>query len=118
MSPQQLYKTLAKGSSKLQIIDVREDPYDFEDAHIPGAIPFPNCELEQTPDAAKQMIERTVPTVIVSEDGDEELYERCAAHFTSVRNLGGGFDGWFDANYPEDVGEYELPPLKAGGGCL
>jgi len=119
ITPKTLYRELAKGSAKLQIIDVRPDPEEnFEDTHVPRAVPFPGCDMQQTPDEAKGSIEMIVPTIIVSQDGDEETFERCSAFFTSARNLRGGLEAWVDADLPEDTGEYEAPTPGAGGGCL
>jgi hypothetical protein len=60
----------------------------------------------------------SVPTIIVSEDGDAEAFKKCATFFTSARNLEGGLEAWVDANLPEDSGEYIPPKPSAGGGCL
>ncbi len=118
-SPKQLYRTLAKAPTKIQVIDIRLDPEEnFEDTHVPGAIPFPGCDMDATPEAAKGVIEMIIPTVIVSEDGDAELFQKCSAFFTSARNLNGGLEAWVDADLPEDTGEYEAPTPGAGGGCL
>lgn len=119
VTPTSLYRELSKGSSKLQIIDVRPDPEEnYEDTHVPGAVPFPGCDMGQTPEIAKKSIEMIIPTIIISEDGDEELFNKCSAHFTSARNLKGGLEAWVEADLPEDSGEYQPPSTGAGGGCL
>ena len=119
LAPKDLYRRIAKGQGALQIVDIRGDVEDnYEDTHIPGAIPFPGCDLAATPEAAKARIERMVPTVVVSEDGGPAEFAKCAAFFTSARNLEGGLEGWVDQNLPEDSGEYQPPKAGAGGGCL
>jgi rhodanese-related sulfurtransferase len=113
-----LYRTLAYSQTKVQIIDVREDLEEFDDTHIPGAIPFPGCDLEQTPEEVRPYILKSVPTFIVSEEGEVEEFERCREHFTLARNLEGGIEGWTDEGLPEDSGEWVAPKPGAGGGCL
>lgn len=119
IAPKELYRRIARSQSAIQIVDIRPDvSQQYEDTHIPGSIPFPGCDPAATPEAARARIERTVPTVIVSEDGDPAAFARCAAHFTAARNLSGGLDAWVKANLPEDSGEYRPPKSGAGGGCL
>ncbi|MBI4821740.1 MAG: rhodanese-like domain-containing protein [Deltaproteobacteria bacterium] len=114
----ELYGKLAKSSVRLQLIDVRTDGDEFEDAHVPGAIPFPGCDPSATDSKALPRILASAPSVIISEDGDAQVFAKCRAHFTTARNLAGGMAAWSDANYPEDVGEYTPPRAAAGGGCL
>jgi rhodanese-related sulfurtransferase len=120
LAPQELYRTLATSRTVWQIVDVREDlEGDYEDAHVPGAIPLPGCEPGRAPADARERVLPSVPTVIVSAGAeDRAAAEACAARFTSARVLAGGMEGWFDANLPEDSGEYAAPSAKAGGGCL
>lgn len=119
LTPKELYRKIAKREGALQIVDVREDVEEnYEDTHIPGAIPFPNCDMKETPEGARDQVEPSVPTIIVSGDGDQELFNKCAAYFTSARNLEGGLEAWDDENLPEDSGEYQPPKVGAGGGCL
>jgi rhodanese-related sulfurtransferase len=119
LTPQELYKKLAKSQVKLQIVDVRADVTEgYEDTHVPGAIPFPGCDLDKAPDNAKERILPTVPTIVVSAEGDAAAFEKCRSFFTSARNLAGGMTAWDDANLPEDSGEYSPPKGSAGGGCL
>lgn len=115
----ELYKKLAKSQVKLQIVDVRPDVTEsYEDTHVPGAVPFPGCNLEETPEAARERILPTVPTIVVSAEGDAATFEKCRAFFTSARNLEGGMTAWSDEGLPEDSGEYSPPKGGAGGGCL
>lgn len=114
----QLYERLKKGSSTVQIVDIREDIDDYVDGHIPGSIPYPGCSDEDAPEAAKGVIEPSVPTVLVTANGDPEAFEACAEKFTTVRNLAGGYEAWFGADRPEDFDEYTPPSTSAGGGCL
>lgn len=121
VTPEELYRLLAEAKVKPQVLDVRPDVVDnYEFEHIPESIPFPGCDLEATPEVARAMIERSVPTIIVSERGDRETYERCASKFTLARNLSGGFEGWLDSDTPAPTidGGYEPPSATAGGGCL
>lgn len=119
IEPQEVYRALARSQATLQIVDVREDLVeDYEDAHVPGAIPWPACDPDQAPEAARGRVLPSVPTVIVGLGGDDDLTARCAGRFTSARRLAGGMEGWSDANLPEDSGEYSAPSSKAGGGCL
>ncbi len=112
LTPKALYQQLARSQVRLQIVDAREE--GFEDSHIPGAIPFPACD----PSAASEWVLASVPSVIVTSDGDAATFARCRGYFTTVRNLEGGFTAWDDASYPEDEGEYAPPHSSAGGGCL
>lgn len=115
----QLYKMIGTSTVKLQIVDVRPDPTEnYEDTHVPGAIPFPGCDMSAVPEPVKDRIVKSIPTIVVSEDGDAATFAKCAAFFTSARNLEGGLEGWVDANLPEDSGEYIPPKPSAGGGCL
>jgi rhodanese-related sulfurtransferase len=119
LSPGELYRTLARSQAGLQIIDARRDLVDeYEDAHVPGAIPMPACDPVRTPEAARPRIHRGVPTVIVTANGDAAELGRCLAGFTSARTLAGGMEAWSAANLPEDSGEYAPPSARAGGGCL
>ncbi len=126
----ELYKKLGNPKITLQIIDVRpyEVPEEEEDeaeeidyytgAHIPGSIPLPDCDESKAPEEALKQINPYLPTVIVSRDGDPEIFKKCAKKFTIVQNLKGGIVAWDDAGYPEDEGEYEPPAAGGGGGCL
>jgi rhodanese-related sulfurtransferase len=119
LAPAELYRTLARAGTSWQVIDARLDvAEEYEDAHVPGAIPMPGCDLARAPEAARQRIHRAVPTVIVTATGDDEAVRRCLASFTAARSLAGGMEAWSDANLPEDSGEYSAPSARAGGGCL
>jgi len=119
-----LYGQLATGN-KQQIIDVRplqdddnEDVGGYEYTHVPGAIPMPGCNPDTTPEDALGQIQFGVPTVIVSAEGAETDFAKCADQFSRARNLQGGMIGWVDEFLPEDEGEYVAPKVGAGGGCL
>lgn len=114
----ELYDKLANSQVKIQIIDARDDMDEYEDVHIPGAIPFPGCDLSKTPDAARERILDSAPTIVVTENGADEMFQKCQSAFTTARNLAGGMTAWYDANLPEDSGEYSPPTSGAGGGCL
>ena len=114
LTAKELYRTLAKSQVRWQVIDARSS--DFDDAHVPGSIPFPGCNPEGTPVAAKERILASAPTVIVTASG--EPLEACLSRFKSARILAGGMAAWSEANLPEDSGDYSPPSAKAGGGCL
>lgn len=115
----ELYRTLARSQTSWQVVDAREDlAGGYEDAHVPGAVPMPACDLARTPEAARQRIHRGVPTVIVTASGGQDELRRCLASFTSARALAGGMSAWSDENLPEDSGTYTPPSARAGGGCL
>jgi 3-mercaptopyruvate sulfurtransferase SseA len=130
ISVEELYEKLGNPKINIQIIDVRpyevpeeeEDEADeidyFTGAHIPGAIPLPDCDESKAPEEALKQINPYLPTVIVSKDGDPEIFKKCAQKFTIVQNLKGGIEAWDEAGYPEDEGEYEPPAAGGGGGCL
>ena len=118
LSPKELYQAIATSQQKLQLVDVRAALADYDDTHVPGAVPLPGCDPDKAPPAAAERVLASVPTVIISADGDRAAFEACAARFTQARNLAGGVDAWVDANLPEDSGEYLPPKPAAGGGCL
>jgi 3-mercaptopyruvate sulfurtransferase SseA len=116
LTPQTLYRTLAKSQVRWQVIDARTS--DFDDAHVPGAIPFPGCDRARTPATARERIVASAPTVIVTDSGEPKQAEACLERFTSARLLAGGMTAWSEANLPEDSGDYTPPSATAGGGCL
>ncbi len=119
VAPKELYRTLARSQTGVQVVDVRADLEDgYDEAHVPGAIPLPGCDPSRAPRGASERVQASVPTVIVSGDGGGEELHRCLARFTAARTLAGGMDAWDAARLPEDVGEYTPPSAKAGGGCL
>jgi rhodanese-related sulfurtransferase len=119
LPPKTLYKLIGSSSVKLQIVDVRPDPSEnFEDDHVPGAIPFPGCDAKSVDEKIKPFLVPSMPTVIVSQDGDPKAFAACTTFFTSPKNLQGGFDAWEEASLPT-VGDVYVPPKpSAGGGCL
>lgn len=120
VAPKELYRTLARSQTGVQVVDVRPDlEDDYEDAHVPGSIPLPGCDPARAPPGAGDRIHRSVPTVLVAApDADAQELRACLARFTSARVLAGGIDAWAEARLPEDAGEYTPPSAKAGGGCL
>jgi len=119
VQPEELYRTLARSAVRWQIVDVRPDLEEgYEDARVPGALPLPGCDEASAPPAARDRIQRSVPTVIVSATGAEPGLDACLDRFTAARLLAGGMEAWSDANLPEDSGEYVAPSARAGGGCL
>lgn len=118
LTPAQLWTRLSRSQTTLQIVDARPALDDYEDTHIPGALPFPGCDPARTPPEAQDRLYPYVATVIVTGDGDEDTYRRCARHFTLAWNLRGGLEAWSDASLPEDSGEFVPPRVSAGGGCL
>ncbi len=119
LGARELYGTLARSRTSWQVVDVRDDlAAGYEDAHVPGALPMPGCDLSRAPAAARDRILTSVPTAIVSEDGKGDEVRTCVARFTSARAVAGGMAAWSEARLPEDTGEYVPPSVKAGGGCL
>ncbi len=126
----QLYKKLQNPKINLQIIDVRPyepteeeedeaEDYDFYTlAHIPGAIPMPDCDESKTPKEALDHINYYLPTVIISKHGDPKIFQKCAKKFKIVQNVKGGMEAWLDAGYPTEEDEYTPPAAGGGGGCL
>lgn len=114
-----VYRLLSRPQASWQVLDVRADPQGgYEDSHVPGALPMPGCDPGRTPPAALGRILPTVPTILVSEDGDAAALRACLARFTAARAMAGGMEAWSGAGLPEDSGEYAPPSSKAGGGCL
>jgi len=112
-----VYRTLARSQTAWQVIDVRPDLADgYEDSHVPGAIPVPGCDLARAPEAARDRVFPSVPTIVVGEDAG--ALAPCLARFASARALAGGMAAWSAARLPEDSGPYSPPSVKAGGGCL
>ena len=67
MAPRELYRTLARSQTGLQIVDVRQDlGAGYGDAHVPGAIPLPGCDLARAPERARERLVRSAPTILVS----------------------------------------------------
>lgn len=119
VAPREAYRTLARSQTTWQVVDVRTDLADgYDDAHVPGALPLPGCDPSLSPAAARERIVASVPTLIVSQTGDEPEARACLARFGAARVLAGGMEAWSAARLPEDSGEYTPPSLKAGGGCL
>lgn len=123
LSSQELYKKIAQSQIKFQIVDIRTDSNKlYEEAHIPGSIPFPNCDFDQTNSLIKKYIFSYVPTIIVSQQGNKDEFKKCLLIFKNIQNLAGGFSHWQDSSLPEDVGEYTPPKSilssSNGGGCL
>ncbi|WP_457640312.1 rhodanese-like domain-containing protein [Persephonella sp.] len=126
----ELYDMLGNPKLNVQIIDVR--PYEIDEdeedeaeeidyytgAHIPGAIPYPDCDDSKTPEDALSQINPYLPTIIVSREGDPEIFKKCAQKFPFARNLAGGMVAWDEEGLPEEEGEYEPPSAGGGGGCL
>jgi rhodanese-related sulfurtransferase len=119
VEPKELYRMLARTQATWQLLDVRPDLADgYDDAHVPGALPLPGCDPAAAPEAARARILTTVPTVVISAEGDEPGLQACLARFASARSLAGGMGAWSAAGLPEDSGAYTPPSAKAGGGCL
>lgn len=119
VEPKEVYRTLARSQTAWQVVDVRPDLAEgFEEAHVPGAIPLPGCDPARAPEAARDRVLFSVPTVIVGEPGDPKAQQACLSRFATARWMAGGMDAWSSANLPEDMGAYTPPSAKAGGGCL
>jgi len=130
ITAEELYDMLSNPKLNIQIIDVRPYEVDEEEedeaeeidyytgAHIPGSIPFPDCDESKTPEEALKQINPYLPTIVVSKDGNPEIFKKCASKFPFARNLAGGIEAWDEEGYPEEEGEYEPPSAGGGGGCL
>ena len=119
VEPKELYRLLARAQATWQLLDVRPDLAEgYGDAHVPGALPLPGCDLSAAPEAARARILTSVPTVVISAEGNEPGLQACLARFASARRLKGGMSAWSAARLPEDSGDYAPPSAKAGGGCL
>ncbi len=118
VTPAELYRAIGASQAKLQLVDVRASLEDFDDTHVPGAIPLPGCDDAKAPAGAAERALASVPTIIISANGERAAFDACARRFTQARNLAGGMAAWSDANLPEDSGEYVPPKAAAGGGCL
>lgn len=130
LTVEQLYKKLGNPRINLQVIDVRpyepseeeEDEAEEADfytlAHIPGAIPLPDCDESKAPEDALPQINYYLPTVILSKEGNEEIFKKCMEKFKVVQNVVGGMEAWVDEGYPTEEGEYTPPAAGGGGGCL
>jgi rhodanese-related sulfurtransferase len=118
VAAREVYRTLARSQTAWQVVDVRPDLADgYEDSHVPGSIPVPACDLARAPEAARERVFPSVPTIVVG-TGDEPGLAPCLARFASARPLAGGMAAWSAARLPEDSGPYSPPSVKAGGGCL
>ncbi|MCM2333182.1 MAG: hypothetical protein NDI82_04455, partial [Anaeromyxobacteraceae bacterium] len=75
VAPRELYRLLSRGAAGWQVLDIRPDLVDgYEDAHVPGALPLPGCDLSLAPPEARARLIFTLPTVLVSEpDGEADL---------------------------------------------
>lgn len=118
VTPKELYAAIGGSQVKLQLVDVRAELDEYDDTHVPGSIPFPGCDAAKAPPGAAERVLPSVPTIIISSDGERAAFDACAQRFTAARNLAGGMTAWSDANLPEDSGEYVPPKAAAGGGCL
>lgn len=120
VQPKELYALLSNPQVKVQLVDLRAyDDDQYLDAHVPGAVPLPECELEKAPEAARDRVYPYVTTVLITADGQPgPALERCRGLFTNARVLAGGMTAWSDALLPEDTGDYAPPKNAAGGGCL
>jgi len=113
ITAEELYKKLSNPKIKVQIIDVRELTSSDE---VGGY-----DESKMTTENLKEALKRINPyayTVIVSSDGNQEIFKKCASKFTNVQNLAGGMKAWQDAGLPDESGEYTPPKAGGGGGCL
>ncbi len=108
VAPRALYEDIRRSSDKYQIVDVRPAA-EFEDGHLPRAIPL---KPETAPlDAA---LDRYKRTVIVSEDGDPAVYAELARAFKRAANLDGGMMQWRMSRLPEISGLTDIEGLRRG----
>lgn len=119
VTAKQLYAQLSNPRLKVQVVDLRpHDDDHFADAHVPGAVSLPGCAPEAAPRGAAEHAYAYVPTVLVADEVDPAVVERCRERFLGARVLEGGMAAWSAANLPEDTGTYSPPKVSATGGCL
>ncbi len=119
VTPKALYALLSNPQVKVQLVDLRAyDDDHYLDVHVPGAVPWPDCDAAKAPEAARERVYPYVTTVLITDDGTSPALEACRGSFANARVLAGGMAAWSDANLPEDTGDYSPPKNAAGGGCL
>ena len=102
-----LYKSIRQAPGRYQVLDLR-DALEFEDGHLPQAI---NLE----PDALEAAsIDRYRRTVVVTEDGDRELFARAAREVKLEVNLTGGMMQWRMSRLPEVSGLTDTDAVRRG----
>jgi hydroxyacylglutathione hydrolase len=94
------------------VIDVRE-PDEFENAHLPGAVSIPQCDLASRLDE----LDPEGKYLVVCAGGVRSL--RAAQYlasrgFAGVASMAGGTDGWAAAGNPVEGARTELVAVAAG----
>ena len=92
-----LYKSIRQAPGRYQVLDLR-DALEFEDGHLPQAI----------------NLERVRRTVVVTEDGDRELFARAAREVKLAVNLTGGMMQWRMSRLPEVSGLTDTDAVRRG----
>ncbi len=102
-----LYKAIRQAPGRYQILDLR-DALEFEDGHLPQAINLEPGALEAA------SIDRYRRTVVVTEEGDRELFARAAREVKLAVNLTGGMMQWRMSRLPEVSGLTDTDALRRG----
>jgi rhodanese-related sulfurtransferase len=94
-------------------VDLRE-PEEFLDGHLPGAANLkPGYVLKDEP------LDRYKRIIVVSEDGDPELFQTLSQEFKLAGNLTGGMLQWRMSRLPEVTGLTDTEGAARGpAGCL
>lgn len=87
----EFFTRFSKAPANYQVVDIRSREA-FEKGHIPVALHVP-LENLGTPGLASTL-DQWKTTLIVSEDGDPQVFLAAAAHFRKPRNLAGGMRAW------------------------
>jgi rhodanese-related sulfurtransferase len=102
-----LYQAIRQAPGRYQILDLR-DALEFEDGHLPQAI---NLEADALEAAS---IDRYRRTVVVTEEGDRELFARAAREIKLAVNLTGGMMQWRMSRLPEVSGLTDTDAVRRG----
>ena len=98
IAPKNAYAEIRKAPGRYQVVDLRETE-EFLDGHLPGAV---NLEagfvLEDEP------LDRYKRIIVVSEEGDPELFQALSQEVKLAANLTGGMTQWRMSRLPEGTG--------------
>jgi rhodanese-related sulfurtransferase len=108
IAPQALYQAIRETPGKYQLVDLR-DALEFEDGHLPGAI-----RLDPGEAARGASVDRYRRTVIVTEEGDREVFEALVREFKLAANLQGGMMQWRMSRLPEVSGLTDVEGIRRG----
>ncbi len=108
IEPEPLYQAIRQEPGRYQVLDLRAAG-DFEDGHLPQTLNLePGFVLPEAP------VDRYRPTVIVTEDGDPEMFRALAEELAQPRNLEGGMLAWRMSRMPEVTGVLDTDAMGRG----